>query len=140
MRDQRAREHGGGQVDGVERSNGLGGKRSTSPVQNLGIEVKGHPVLGRVGQQGAPLGSYGLRQEVRHHRMDQGAITFDQGQGGCEHDLGGTERIPDRGRPGLVQKPTEDCARLRVDVQRPPRSSSSNFAAEPLGSTVPRAG
>ena len=131
---------GSGEVDGVESPDGLSRKRAPGPIDQLGIQVEDHPVVGGPGEHVPPLGRHGVRQGVRGHSTDQHAIAFDQRQAGCENQLGARERLPDLGRPGLVEQPAEDCARLRVEVQRSPRSWSRSLAAAPAGITLPSAG
>jgi len=66
---------------------------------------------------------------------DQTPVAFEKGEVGGRDEIGVIERL-DRGPAArLPEQPGEDCARLRVDDQRSPRSSSRRRAAVPVGTS-----
>src|SRR5215469_11043853 len=75
------------------------------------------------------ISRFGFIDVSKHNRTDQHAITLNQRQIGGRHQLRTAEYLADAWSVLLSKQPCQHRARLRVDVHRPPRSSSRSEAA-----------
>jgi len=74
------RRQGGGQVDGVERSNRLAWEGSSRAIHDLSADPQEMPVRGRVGEMRSAIGRVGLRQLPTRGGADQDAVALDDCQ------------------------------------------------------------
>ena len=123
--DQRA-----GQVDGIQRTDRLGRKRSTSPFHNLVIQPKQCPSRRDRIQPRLPIVGVGFVQFVEEHRSNQHAVTLNQREIGGDDELRVRERVGRQLASVLLQQPRQDGARLHVELHRVPRSSSNKRATD----------
>lgn len=122
-------------MDGVETSDRLSRERLTRSIDDLPGDGHEAPVGDRTGQGhpepgGAVFGNCGERGG-----SDQTPVALEEGEIGGRDEISVIERL-DRGPAArLPKQPGEDCARLSVDDQRSPRSSSRRRAAVPVGTS-----
>jgi hypothetical protein len=66
---------------------------------------------------------------------DETPVAFEEGEVGGRDEISVIERLGRGPAARLPEQPGEDCARLGVDDQRSPRSSSRRRAAVPVGTS-----
>ena len=115
----------------VERPNRLGGERLPSTVNDCWSKRRQRPGCRRRLQKSPAIVGFGFAQLGL--RSYEGTVTFDERQVRRRDIVGVAERDLNDFTPGLVQEPREDGARLGIEVQRSPRSSSSSRLAVPGG-------
>ena len=125
-------------MQGVERPDRLGRERPPSTVDNCGSKRRQRPGCRRRLQEGPATGGFGFAQLGL--RSYEGTVTFDERQVRRRDIVGVAERDLNDFTPGLVQEPRKDSARLGIEVQRSPRSSSSSRLAVPGGVIRERVG
>lgn len=99
------RYRGRGEVDRVEGSNRLGGKRASGSLHYRGLQLEHYPMVGSAPENCSPFGGHRLRKEAQSHRSNQHAVAFDHREGSGEHQLGRAEPLSDLRGPGLVKEP-----------------------------------
>ena len=115
----------------VECPDGLDGKDPSSALDNLSLHRHDGPAPGRRHQMSMEANGVGSGEGARGLASDEDPVTFDHREIGRQHELGTGEGVSDDISPRLAEQPSEDCAGLRVEVQRSPRSSSMSRWSSP---------
>jgi len=116
-------------MDGIEGSNWLTGKGLPGAIDHFVGDPQDVPMRSCSRKLRAAVCSLRLRQFAQMDRSDQYSIALNESQIGCNDNLCIGQQLTNN-RGGLfIQEPRENGARLRIQVHRGPRSSSSNCAA-----------
>jgi hypothetical protein len=131
--DARVGHESGREVERVQRSHGLTRKRAPRTLHDFILHPHRVPVAGLFVESGALVRRGGLRDLAQDCGPDERAVDFDQCEIGRDDDRRLLKGVADLIGLRLAQKPGENSARLGVDVQRSPRSSSRRRSAVPSG-------
>jgi hypothetical protein len=116
------------EVDGIQCPNRVPGKRLTCAINYLARYSQDLPMSSGCDEVRSTVGGFGLCQFLERHRSQHYAITLGQGQVGSDDDLALAKQAAHCGCGRLVKEPCQHRTRLRVEIHRGPRSSSSNWA------------
>lgn len=111
-------------MDCVERPDRLDGERPPGTFDDVSFDPHGAPAPGRRNQVAVEPDRLCSRQGSRGLTSDQGSVTFDECEVGCQDEFGPGKCVADEVGPRFAEQPAKDRAGLRVEVQRSPRSSS----------------
>lgn len=118
-------------MDRIEGPDRLDGKWPSSALDDLSLDPHQAPAPGRRNQIPVEPDRISSRQGSRGLTPDQDSVTFDEREVGRQDDSSPGQVVADDVSPRLAEQPAKDCARLRVEVQRSPRSSSMSRWSSP---------
>jgi hypothetical protein len=125
-------------VDGVQASDWLPRERLTRSIDDLPGDGHEAPVGYRARQDHPEPGGTFLPNRGERGGSDQSPVAFEEGEVRGRDEVSVIERLDRSPAARLAEQPGEDCARLRVDDQRSPRSLSRRRAAVPVGTSLGR--
>lgn len=138
IRERVCRQQSAGEVDGVQASDWLARERLTRSIDDLPGDGHEAPVGYRARQDRPQPGGAFFPNRGERGGSDEIPVAFEEGEVGGRDEISVIERL-DRGPAArLPEQPGEDCARLGVDDQRPPRSSSRRRWTVPVGTSRAR--
>lgn len=126
--DRGSRDEKRCEMDGIECPDRITWKRPARPIDYLVRNSQHLPVRSSLDEVRSTVCGFGFRQLLDHHRAEQQPITLDQGQVRRDNDFGFAKQPAHCGCSGFVEEPSQHRTRLRVEIHRVPRSSSSNWA------------